>query len=470
MIIQSFLSGSNEPHKRHLEILRQIILGGGGGSSPSPGPGPGPEPEPTPEEVLENDVTFYDWDGTVLYSYSTAEALALDAMPEIPDRSSIELYDGVWNWTLEEMKECVRDIKMCAIGANYETIPNRTIHDYPPTYIDVKMDIVKKFDLLCDSGGTYDIDWGDGTITHETPSYGTTISHTYQDSNKHTVKIEHGAGTTYNLSIPDSSGWCVLSVRLGDELPAIIGGQYIESVNIPPTVSINNYKAIGAIYHNQCPKLKHLTFPRGIGTTYSDQLYVVGGWGVPGGMTIATPYSMYKGSNVSFLAGMYSLLHNFMIPSWATGTNPSISEGGKTLYYTFINSSNDTRSFPPAQIDAFVTSNPNMKNDAGIKRLRCGHSVTTIYFPNHFHTEGADIYIPETVTSITGEASTTLHPLWYARAIHLQSTTPPSVMPNNTQKACRIFVPAEAVNTYKQATNWSVYSDYIFPETEEVVW
>lgn len=467
MILQSFLSGSNEPHKRHLEILRQIILGGGGGSSPSPGP----EPEPIPEIVEENDVTFYDWDGTILYSYTAYEALQLEELPEIPDRSSIGLYDGQWNWTLEELKECVRDIKMCCVGCSYETVPNRTIHDYPPTYIDVQMDIVKKFDLLCEGGGTFDIDWGDGTQTHETPSSGTTISHTYQDSNKHTVKIEHGTGPTYHFSIPDSSGWCVLSVRLGESLPVILGGQNLESINIPPSLtSLTNRTTIGGVYHNQCPKLKHLTLPRGIGTTYSEQPPIVAGWGVPGGMTISTTYNMYKASGGAFPA-YYSLLHNFMLPNARSGDWPSISEGGRTVRDGSHGFPTDVKSFPPSNIDIFVTSNPTIKEGTGLKRLRCGSSVTKLNFEANAHTEGADIYVPSTVTSIEGgRYGIDSHPIWCARSIHLQSTTPPSVVKNEDQKACRIFVPAEAVYVYKQATNWSVYADYIFPETEEVVW
>ena len=474
MILQSFMNGVNEPHKRHLEILRQIILGGGGGSSPSPGPGPepGPEPEPTPEIVEENDVTFYDWDGVILYSYTAYEALQLEELPEIPDRSSIGLYDGQWNWTLSEMKECVNDIKMCCIGAGYETVPNRTIHDYPPTYIDVQMDIVKKFDLLCEGGGTFDIDWGDGAQTHKTPSSNTTISHTYQDTDKHTVKIEPSNAGTYNFSIPDSSGWCVLSVRLGQAFPNILGGQNLESINIPPSLTnLTNRMNIGAVYHNQCPKLKHLTLPRGIGTSYSEQPMVVGGWGVPGGMTISTTYNMYKASGGSFMPGLYSLLHNFMMPLCGSSYWPSIGEGGKTVRDSAHGFPTDVKSFPPANIEVLATTNPTIKENTGIRKLRCGSSVTKLNFEAMAHTEGSDIYVPSTVTSIEGgRYGIDSHPIWCARSIHLQSTTPPSVVKNEDQKACRIYVPQEAVYIYKQATNWSVYSDYIFPENEEVVW
>lgn len=472
MAIQTFLYSPGDTHKRHLEILRQIILGGGGGgSSPSPGPGPGPEPEPTPEIVEEKDVTFYDWDGTVLYSYSTAEALTLDAMPEIPDRSSVGLYDGVWNWTLEEMKECVRDIKMCAIGANYETIPNRTIHDYPPTYIDVKMDIVKTIDLKSDRGGTFTFDWGDGTRETITLSANGKASHTYSDEEKHTIKIEHGTGSVYNFSIPDSSGWCILSMRLGEQPPVFIGGHNLESINIPPSYTgFTNLMFIGNIYHNQCPRLKHLTLPRGIGTTYQEQPVIVAGWGVDGGMTVATTYNMYKASGGAF-GGYYSLLHNFLLPSCRSSDWPAIGPGGRTMRDGSHGMPQDIKSFPPSGQDIYALANFTLQEGIGLKKLRCGSGVTTLKFESLSHTESADIYIPSSVTKIDGgDFIGRYNPVFCARSLHLQATTPPTIGQNSDQLACRIYVPAEAVYIYKQATNWSVYSDFIFAETEEVIW
>jgi hypothetical protein len=55
------------------DAIESIPSGGGGGA------------------VEKKDVNFYDYDGTLLYSYTAAEALALEAMPDLPDHIDISL-------------------------------------------------------------------------------------------------------------------------------------------------------------------------------------------------------------------------------------------------------------------------------------------------------------------------------------------------------------------------------------------
>lgn len=50
--------------------------------------------------VSANDVTFYDYDGTVVASYSLAEAQALTALPDGPTHEGL-IFQG-WNYTLEK--------------------------------------------------------------------------------------------------------------------------------------------------------------------------------------------------------------------------------------------------------------------------------------------------------------------------------------------------------------------------------
>jgi len=39
--------------------------------------------------VMENDVNFFDYDGTLLYSYSATDALALTSLPENPTHAGL---------------------------------------------------------------------------------------------------------------------------------------------------------------------------------------------------------------------------------------------------------------------------------------------------------------------------------------------------------------------------------------------
>lgn len=473
---------AGEAHKKHLEILRQILFSGTAAPSPSPGPGPGPDPGPGPEPtptptptVEENDVTFYDWDGTILYSYTAAEALALEALPEIPDRSSASLYGGQWNWTLEEIKTCVRAIGMCSIGANYETMPDATEYDIPPTFFDIQMDdAVKRLDLYCGNPGTYEIDWGDGTTTTETTGTASTktFSHIYSDKNPHTVKIQQGQGTTWGISIPPASDRAIKSARIGFRTFAgeiVIGGQNLGSISLPPGLVLSNQFLFGGVYKTRAPKLKHITLPRVTGTAYTDQPVINAGWAVPGGMTVSCPYSMFSEEGGSF-GGYRALIRNFMLPKASTYDWPHIAAGGRTICNANRGLPGSGADFPPARLHVYLTENADIGEGTGLASLHCGPNVSSVSFVPFSHTEGADLYIPSTVTSIGGAYLGNYCGVWNARSIHLQSTTPPRVERNSDQISSRIYVPAEAVNTYKNATNWSVYSDYIFPEAEEVIW
>ena len=54
----------------------------------------------------ENDeVCFWDYEGTLLYSCSMAEARVMTAMPDFPDHSNDEvpITPLCWNWTLEQL-------------------------------------------------------------------------------------------------------------------------------------------------------------------------------------------------------------------------------------------------------------------------------------------------------------------------------------------------------------------------------
>ena len=53
-------------------------------------------------ELKRNDVNFFDYDGTLLYSYTYEEACALTELPPLPVHEGLEVRE--WNYTLEDIK------------------------------------------------------------------------------------------------------------------------------------------------------------------------------------------------------------------------------------------------------------------------------------------------------------------------------------------------------------------------------
>ena len=89
-------------------------------------------------EVPENDVMFYDYDGTVLYSYSASDFANLSAMPANPSHTGLTAQG--WNWSLADAKSQVSTYGFLDIGQMYTTsdgktriyitIPESTTSDY----------------------------------------------------------------------------------------------------------------------------------------------------------------------------------------------------------------------------------------------------------------------------------------------------------------------------------------------------
>ena len=146
--------------------IEAIKAGGGGGSS-----------------VVTKDVNFYDYDGTLLYSYTLEEAQALTELPALPTREGLTCQG--WNYDLATIKSYGRKVN---IGATYIT-------DDGTTRIYIKLEDGRTSPMLgvCPNG-TVDVDWGDGTA-HDTLT-GTSTStvkwtptHNYASAGEFVIKL-----------------------------------------------------------------------------------------------------------------------------------------------------------------------------------------------------------------------------------------------------------------------------------------
>ena len=74
--------------------------------------------------VEAKDVNFYDYDGTLLHSYTAAEAQALTVLPELPTREGL-ICQG-WNYDLATIKEYNGAVD---VGALYITDDGKIAYD-----------------------------------------------------------------------------------------------------------------------------------------------------------------------------------------------------------------------------------------------------------------------------------------------------------------------------------------------------
>ena len=213
---------------------------------------------PSTTPAPQKQVNFIDYDGTVLYAYSAAEAQALSALPANPSHSGLTAQG--WNWTLQEIKAQLTAMPdgPVWVGQMYNTQSG-------DTEIDVSMPAGRLSPILTIAvNGTVTVDWGDNTsadtVTGSSLTTRQAPSHTYAAPGDYTIKIHVVSGgfrfygsssylilrknTTTDENLVYAN--CVQAVRLGSGITSI--GNYafsycasLASITIPNSVtSIEN--------------------------------------------------------------------------------------------------------------------------------------------------------------------------------------------------------------------------------------
>ena len=205
----------------------------GGGSAPS---------------AKWNDVTFIDYDGSVLYSYSLEEAQALTELPAFPTHDGL-ICQG-WNLTLEAIKALNRPV---TVGAMYIT-------DDGATRLHIRIATVGRMNVPLYIGQTVangvSIDWGDGSTAETLAGTGNVnTSHTYAEPGDYVISLVPEDGCTLSFG-SNSSSYCVMG-SMGNK--GKVYCNMLQDVQVGTGVtSIGNY----AFYY--CYSLASATIPDGV--------------------------------------------------------------------------------------------------------------------------------------------------------------------------------------------------------------
>lgn len=200
-----------------------------------------------PVHVEEKDVNFWDYDGTLLYSYTLAEAQAMTELPPLPTREGL-ICQG-WNWTLEQIKSFGLQVD---VGAVYITDDGKT-----RIKIDVSTMLISNVTLnfgdANDDTLTVNIDWGDGSAI-ETVSGRTAQQYTHQ----------YAATGIYTIALEVVRG----TLRLGgsDATRPLIGGSANDATRCAIEINLgsNISAGVGYLSLQYSRKLRYITIPEGV--------------------------------------------------------------------------------------------------------------------------------------------------------------------------------------------------------------
>ena len=413
--------------------------GGGGGGTPTP----------------SKQINFIDYDGTILYSYTSEEWESVTSLPDNPSHDGL-VAQG-WNWTKLQIDEQLADIPEGPVwvGQMYVT-------ESGDTEIDIAlMDSLRLSPYLALAPkGTVEIDWGDGSTHSNVTGYSLTsridTQHTYSNVGDYTIKIHvvSGSFAFYGTSVytllhnkkPSGNlnrmySGCVLAVRLGNNVKLdtyAFGYCYsLKYVTIP-----NNSTDIENYTFTNCYSLVSATIPIGatkIGNYAFSTCVSLMYTSIPNGV-------MSIGSNA--YNNCNSLLF-FTMPSSVTSMVTS---------YHFANCYSLRHMVMSNQITQFSTN--GVQNCYSLKFINLPSSLTHIQnnvFSN-CHTLSS-ITIPSGVTTIDSNAFSNCYGM---AEYHFKPTTPPTLTASTVFTAipsdCIIYVPAESLEAYKTAQYWSTHA------------
>ena len=372
-----------------VDVTVDVASGGGGGAS-----------------AKWDDVTFIDYDGSVLYSYSLAEAQALTGLPKLPAHEGL-VCQG-WNWTLEAIKALNRPV---TVGAMYIT-------DDGATRLHIRIATVGRMTVPLYIGQTVangvSINWGDGSTTQTLSGTGyVNTSHTYAEPGDYVISLMPQDGCTLSFG-SDTTSNCMMG-STGEE--GIVYCNMLQDVSIGKNVT-----SIGYASFNKCHSLSSITISDGVTSIASsifENCYSLASITIPNGVTSIGNSAFYN---------CYSLA-SITIPDGVTSiSNSALSSCDSLARIT---------------IPDGVTSigNSAFYNCNSLARITIPNGVTSIGSGTFFSCSGMRYYDFSACTAIPA----------------LSNKNAFSSIPSD----CQMLIPSSLYNRWKSATNWATYASYM---------
>jgi hypothetical protein len=380
-------------------------------------------------------VTFYDYDGVVLHSYSKDAFLALSAMPELPTRTGLICQE--WNWSFGDAKEYVGEYGKLNVGATYITDDGKT-----RLYISVprgRLSVPICFSQTVANGVT--IDWGDGSDTQTLSGTGTkNITHTYSEIGEYVISLDPADGCTLGLGGGSSS----YNIMGASSNTTRAFGNMLKKAEIGKNVTL--VKSYAFAY---CYSLESVSIPQEVVTFYDyvfRECYSLSSIVIPNSVPSIGSSAFYN---------CYSLA-SVVIPNSVT------SIAGSAFFSCY-------------SLSSIVIPN-SVTSIAGSAFYRC-YSLASIVIPQSVTSIDSNVFyqcyslasvvFDGAVTNIGGSAFYQCYCMAYCDLS--QCTSVPTLGTNAYYSiSSKIIVPDALYDDWKAATNWSSYASYIVKNSEYI--
>ena len=421
------------------------------------------------------DITFYDYDGTIVTSWTLAELATKTALPDYPSHNGL-ICQG-WNWSLADLKTANRKMN---VGAMYITDDGKT-----RIYIHLEEGRTSPVLGVCPNG-TVDIDWGDGT-THDTLTGSSTSKAVYTSAHNYAAPGDYVIQLTVTGSMGFGRDGLLVHTSNSDDRNKV----YINAIRKVELGS--GITSIGTSAFRYCYSLSSITIPDGatsIGTTAFQYCYSLSSITIPDGVTSIGDYafnSCYSLSSITIPDGVTSI-NDYAFRYCYSLSSITIPDGVTSI---------GTAEFQYCYSLSSITI-PDGVTSIGDYAFNGCYSLSSITIPNGVTSIGAgafshclslsSIIIPDGVTSIGGSAFdscsslssitipdsvTSIGSSAFQRCsgiahLYFLPTTPPSVSNSNAFSGiptdCVIHVPVGSLSAYTSAANYPSSSTYTYVE------
>ena len=194
------------------------------------------------------DITFYDYDGTIVTSWTLEELATKTALPDYPSHEGLTCQG--WNWSLADLKTANRKMN---VGAMYITDDGATrLHIRIATI--GRMTVPLYIFQTVANGVT--IDWGDGSAEETLVGTGNVnTTHTYAEPGDYVISLMPNDGCTLSFGA-NSSSYCVMGATGNN---GRVYCNMLQEVYIGKNVTyISNYA------FQYCYSLASITIPDGV--------------------------------------------------------------------------------------------------------------------------------------------------------------------------------------------------------------
>ena len=399
------------------------------------------------ETVVEKkDVSFYDYDGTLLFSYTIEEAQALTELPTPKGHEGL-IFQG-WNWDYEEVIALTYPMNICATYITEDGATRFFLDVQEEEGVDIELSFTQS------KSNSVLVDFGDGSELATFEENAVNYIHHYSKGN-YVLTFNNNGEITFKvidsyrgvLGHRASKGVnCLTKVWFGKDVSTF--DSIFQGASRLTKISIHKGVDITRGLCGFCANLKFVGVPKPINGIHTNFIHNSG-----------VEIIVLPSTTTSFSSGAcsYASLKEILLPDGNITLNSSGCFGNNRLVEFRIPFGKTT------------LENAFLSNERHLCKIAIPEGIQSI--GNSAFTQCVlitEFVFPSSLQSIGSSTFSYCKPRVYdfSKVLVVPTLANANAFTNGLPYYCKIVVPDTLYDEWIAATNWSTYADYIVKSSE----